>query len=142
MYQEMRNNPPPVNNSLISANTLPNSKPHLPYIHPHVLPTGLNRYTIGDEGLKLQPPPKYDGSVEGHACEEWIEDMRAYMSYYEKRSVFADGKNNIGFAQGYLKYVKESLDRPPKIRRSISDWTCATCRNVGKVFCRYAARMR
>lgn len=66
-------------------------------------PTGLNHYTIGAKGFKFQPPPKYDGSIEGNACKEWIEEICAYMSYYRKRSVFADEKEKIDFAQGYLK---------------------------------------
>lgn len=98
----MRGITPSVSNNPASTNLLSNQQPQ-PTVHSHVLPTGLNRYTIGAEGLKLQPPPKYDGSVEGNACEEWIEEMRAYMSYYEKRSVFADEKEKIDFAQGYLK---------------------------------------
>lgn len=97
--------PPSVSTNPASTNIHPLQVP--PPTVPSFPPTGLNRFTnIGAEGVKLQPPPKYDGSVEGNACKEWIEEieeMRAYMSYYEKRNVFADEKEKIDSAQRYLK---------------------------------------
>lgn len=41
--------------------------------------------------------------MENNACKEWIKEMRAYMSYYEKRKIFANKKEMIDFVQGYLK---------------------------------------
>lgn len=66
MFQEMRNTPSICTN-LASTNIY-----LLPTI-PSIASTGLNRYTIGVKGLKLQLSLKYNESVEGNVCQEWID---------------------------------------------------------------------
>lgn len=51
----------------------------------------------------LQLPLKYNRSVKSNICKEWIKEMQAYILYYEKHNVFANKKEKIDFAQGYLK---------------------------------------
>lgn len=58
-----------VSNNLISADALL-SQLLIPIIFLYTQPIGLNRYTIGDESLKLQSPSKNDGTIDSNTCEE------------------------------------------------------------------------
>lgn len=102
MYQAIYSTP-----SISTNPVLTNNHPILvvPLTVPSISPTGLNRYTIRAESLKLQLPLKYNGSVEGNAYKEWFEEMRTYMFYYKKYSIFADEKKKINFAQRYFKDI-------------------------------------
>lgn len=73
--------------------------------------TGMKKYTVDAEGLKLQPLSKYHLEVKGNACEEWIKEMHLYISYYKNRNIFSDKTEKTGFASRILKrYCQTYMD--------------------------------